>query len=174
MAEKIFTEEFCEIQKKSVCTTTDELNFDNYTECGTYQIYEDMGNGQNRTYFLEVDKSATGGCVTQTRLHCGKLEYRYKDADGVWCDWYGAGSSSDLGQIALDAANAADKKITNHMNTNTVHITIEERGIWNSGKDAAFKARDDVAALQSEVGLVSEALAAILEMDAKLLGSEEA
>lgn len=87
MAEKIFTEAFCEIQKKSVCTTTEELNFDNFTECGTYHIFEDMGNGRSCTYYLVVDKSEDNGCTTQTRLHCGCLEYRGQNADGTWTEW---------------------------------------------------------------------------------------
>lgn len=86
MAEKIFTEEFCEIQKKSVCTTSEDLNFDNFIECGTYHIYEDKGDGSNCTYYLFVDKSESGR-TTQTRVHCGKIEYRKQKADGKWTAW---------------------------------------------------------------------------------------
>ena len=86
MAEKIYTQQFGEVQKKSVCTTTDDLKFDNFTECGTYHIYEDKGDGCSCTYYLFVDKSANGQ-TTQTRVHCGKVEYRKQNADGTWTAW---------------------------------------------------------------------------------------
>ena len=87
MAEKIFKEQFCEIQKIKVCTTSADLNFDNYTEAGTYEIYEDMGNKQSRVYFLTVDKSVSGACVKQTRVYCGKVETRNSTTAGAWSTW---------------------------------------------------------------------------------------
>lgn len=87
MAEKIFKEQFCEIQKIKVCTTSAELNFDNYTTAGTYEIYEDMGSNRSRVYFLTVDKSASGACVTQTRVYCGKVEERHTNTNGTWTSW---------------------------------------------------------------------------------------
>lgn len=100
MAEKIFKERFCEIKKIKVCTTSAELDFDNYNEPGTYEIYEDIGNGQNRVYFLTVDKSAGGHC-TQTRTYCGKVEYRSCSASGTWTEWEsktGGGGSGGSGE----------------------------------------------------------------------------
>lgn len=87
MAENVFTQRFCDIVKKQVCTTSAELNFDNFTAPGTYEIYEDIGSGQNRVYFLTVDKSASGKCTTQTRTHCGKVEYRHYTTAGKWTAW---------------------------------------------------------------------------------------
>lgn len=90
MAEKIFKEVFCEkVNHIKVCTTTADMNFDNYTEPGTYEIYEDMGNGKVRLYQMAVDRSASGDCVTQTRMYCGKIEYRQADGSGKWGEWAG-------------------------------------------------------------------------------------
>lgn len=90
MAEKIFKEVFCEkVNHIKVCTTTADMNFDNYTEPGTYEIYEDMGNDKVRLYFLTVDRSESGDCVTQTRMYCGKIEYRQADGSGEWTEWKG-------------------------------------------------------------------------------------
>lgn len=100
MAEKIFKERFCEIKKIKVCTTSAELDFDNYNEPGTYEIYEDIGNGRSRVYFLTVDKSAGGHC-TQTRTYCGKVEYRSCTASGAWTAWEsrtGGGGSGGSGE----------------------------------------------------------------------------
>lgn len=101
MAEKIFKEQFCEIAKIKVCTTTADLNFDNYTEPGTYEIYEDMGNGKVRLYQMAVDRSTSGDCVTQTRMYCGKIEYRQADGAGEWNAWSGTGSAK-VEQLARD------------------------------------------------------------------------
>jgi hypothetical protein len=97
MAEKIFKEQFCDIQKIKVCTTSSELNFDHYTTCGTYEIYEDMGGNQSRVYFLAVDKSAYGACVTQTRVYCGKVEERHTTATGTWTNWTATTGSGGSG-----------------------------------------------------------------------------
>lgn len=100
MAENVFTQRFCDIVKKQICTTTAELNFDTYTTAGTYEIYESIGNGLNRVYFLTVDKSAGGHC-TQTRTYCGKVEYRSCSASGTWTEWEsktGSGGSSGSGE----------------------------------------------------------------------------
>jgi hypothetical protein len=87
MAVKIFKEKFCEIKKIKICTTTEELDFNSYTEPGAYEIYEDMGNGQNRVYFLTVDKSASGACIKQTRIHCGTVDARQTTTAGAWTAW---------------------------------------------------------------------------------------
>lgn len=87
MSEKIFKERFCEIEKIKICTTTAELNFDTYTEPGTYEIYEDMGNGLNRIYFLTVDKSLSNKCTKQTRIYCGIVETRHSTTAGEWSAW---------------------------------------------------------------------------------------
>lgn len=102
MAEKIFKEQFCEIQKIKVCTTSAELDFNNYTEAGTYEIFEDMGNGQSRVYLLLVDKSASGACTMQVRIYCGKTDKRYITTGGAWTAWEavtggGSGGGSDGG-----------------------------------------------------------------------------
>jgi hypothetical protein len=98
MAESFFKEQFGNIKKIKVCTTTADLNFDTYTEPGTYEIYEDMGSGQNRIYFLTVDKSVSGACIKQTRIHCGTVDARQTDTAGVWSDWVAlpGGGSVDL------------------------------------------------------------------------------
>ena len=100
MSEKIFKERFCEIKKIKVCTTTAELNFDTYTEPGTYEIYEDMGNGQSRIYSMNVDKSALGACLKQTRIHCGIVDARQTTTAGTWTAWEavtgGGGGGADL------------------------------------------------------------------------------
>ena len=98
MAESFFKEQFGNIKKIKVCTTTADLNFDTYTEPGTYEIYEDMGSGQNRIYFLTVDKSVSGACLKQTRIHCGIVDARQTNTAGVWSDWVAlsGGGSVDL------------------------------------------------------------------------------
>lgn len=99
MAETIFKERFGNIKKIKVCTTTADLNFDSYTEPGTYEIYEDMGSGQNRVYILTVDKSVSGACLKQTRIHCGIVDARQTNTAGAWTDWValsGGGGSADL------------------------------------------------------------------------------
>ena len=105
MSEKIFKERFCEITKIKVCTTTAELNFDTYTEPGTYEIYEDMGNGQSRVYFLTVDKSISGACLKQTRIHCGKVDARNATTTGTWTAWKEvSGGGGGAGASAYDIA----------------------------------------------------------------------
>lgn len=109
MPDKIFKESFCEIKKIKVCTTTADLNFDNYTEPGTYEIYEDMGDGRNRIYFLTVDKSVSGACVKQTRIHCGKVDTRNTTTSGTWTAWAavtGGGSGGEDGLSAYEIAAA--------------------------------------------------------------------
>ncbi len=92
-----FTTQFCDIIKQQICTTSAELNFDDFTDEGTYEIYEDVGNGKTRVYFLTVDKSASGNCVSQTRLHCGKMEYRRHTSEGVWTSWETVGGGGSEG-----------------------------------------------------------------------------
>lgn len=97
MAEKIFKERFGNIKKIKICTTTADIDFDTYTEPGTYEIYEDMGNGQSRIYFLTVDKSVSGACLKQTRIHCGIVDARQSNSSGAWTAWEavtGGGSPS--------------------------------------------------------------------------------
>ena len=101
MAESIFKEKFGNIKKIKVCTTTADLNFDTYTEPGTYEIYEDMGSGQSRIYLLTVDKSVSGACLKQTRIHCGIVDARQTNASGVWTEWAAiSGGSIDLSEYA--------------------------------------------------------------------------
>jgi hypothetical protein len=103
MSEKIFKERFCEITKIKVCTTSAELNFDTYTEPGTYEIYEDMGNGRNRIYSMTVDKSAEGACIKQTRIHCGIVDARQSTSAGAWTEWEavtGGGSYPDGDEVS--------------------------------------------------------------------------
>ena len=98
MAENFFKEQFGNIKKIKVCTTTADLNFDTYTEPGTYEIYEDMGSGRNRIYFLTVDKSVSGACIKQTRIHCGIVDARQTNTSGAWTAWeaLSGGGSVDL------------------------------------------------------------------------------
>ena len=84
---ELFKTQFCDIIKHQICTSTAELNFDELTTEGTYEIYEDAGNGKTRVYLLTVDKSASGNCIAQTRVHCGKMEYRRYTSEGVWTNW---------------------------------------------------------------------------------------
>ena len=100
MAENVFTQRFYNIVKKQICTSSEDLNFDNYTAAGTYEIHESLGNGLSRVYFLTVDKSAGGHC-TQTRTYCGKVEYRNCTASGAWTEWEsrtGGGGSGGSGE----------------------------------------------------------------------------
>lgn len=108
MAENVFTQRFCDIVKKQVCTTSAELNFDKFTAPGTYEIYEDIGSGQNRVYFLTVDKSASGKCTTQTRTHCGKVEYRHYTTAGKWTAW-----AEVTGGGNLDGKEDKENKVNN-------------------------------------------------------------
>lgn len=106
-----FTTRFGEIIKKQICTTSAELNFDDFTDEGTYEIYEDVGNGQTRVYFLTVDKSASGSCVSQTRLHCGTMSYRHYTADGKWTSWQtNTGGGSEAGGYYIPSAEQTDEK----------------------------------------------------------------
>lgn len=85
MAENIFVRSFCEAHERLVCTTSADLNFDNYTDVGKYYIYEDTGNGTNKQYIVLVDYSKDG-CKTQTKLCSGNIESRcYKDE--MWGEW---------------------------------------------------------------------------------------
>lgn len=104
MSGKIFTERFCEIKKIKVCTTTAELDFNAYTEPGTYEIYEDMGDGRSRIYFLTVDNSVTGACVKQTRIYCGKVETRQTTTSGTWTAWAAVTGGGSAGASAYDIA----------------------------------------------------------------------
>ena len=98
MAESFFKEKFGNIKKIKVCTTTADIDFDKYTEPGSYEIYEDMGSGQNRIYFLTVDKSVSGACIKQTRIHCGIVDARQTNTSGAWTAWeaLSGGGSVDL------------------------------------------------------------------------------
>lgn len=111
MAEQRFTEQFGNIQKIKVCTTATDLNFNDYTDAGAYEIFEDLGNEQSRIYSLTVDTSSDGACTTQTRIYSGKVEYRRLN-NGQWTAWIGiqggGGTSSDnptfTGTINFDGA----------------------------------------------------------------------
>lgn len=87
MAENIFKELFCEMKKLKVCTTSAEINFDKYTEPGSYEIFEHMDAGTNRMYLLTVDKSAGEGKLRQTRVYCGQVETRDQTDTGGWGEW---------------------------------------------------------------------------------------
>lgn len=84
MAENIYTSTFGAMSVHNVCTTTAELDFDKYMECGIYNIHEDTGNGCNRVYALVVGMN--GSKVTQTRTYNGGVAYR--ERNGVqWSAW---------------------------------------------------------------------------------------
>lgn len=102
MAENFFKEKFGNITKIKVCTTTADLNFDTYTEPGTYEIYEDMGDGRSRIYFLTVDNSVTGACVKQTRIYCGTVETRQTTTAGAWTAWE---ALSGGGSVSINLEN---------------------------------------------------------------------
>lgn len=149
MAERKFVEKFGNIKKIKVCTTTADLNFDSYTEPGTYEIYEDMGNGQSRVYMLAVDKSATGACLKQTRIHCGTVDARQTTTSGAWTEWTaisGGGGSADLS--AYYTAEETDVAISNQL------VPLE-----NSIDD-----------IYEEIGEIDIALDAILTMQNELIG----
>ena len=120
MAERMFKEKFGNIKKIKVCTTSADIDFDTYTEPGSYEIYEDMGNGQSRIYLLTVDKSVKGACLKQTRIHCGRVDARQTNSDGTWTVWEavtGGGGSVDLsGYYTKDEADrtfATKKEVGN-------------------------------------------------------------
>lgn len=105
-----FTTRFCNIIKQQICTTTAELDFDKFTTEGTYEIYEELGSGQTRVYFLTVDKSASKGCVSQTRMHCGKMSYRYFTEDGKWSSWQtNTGGGSEAGGYYIPSVEQTDE-----------------------------------------------------------------
>lgn len=114
MATKTFKTAFDEVITNHISTTTKELNFDDFTECGTYQIYEDMGNGRSCTHQLIVDKSAAGACTTQTRICKGKTSYRcFNNETGKWSEWETqSGGEADLSEIEAKLDTKADKKDT--------------------------------------------------------------
>ena len=120
MAEKIFIERFCEIKKIKVCTTSAELDFNSYTEPGAYEIYEDIGSGRNRIYLLTVDKSVSGDCLKQTRIHCGIVDARQTNTAGAWTEWTapsGGGGSADLsGYVERDEFDLRIEPIENDIN----------------------------------------------------------
>lgn len=105
---KVFKTAFDEVVSQHISTTTKELNFDNYTECGTYQIYEDMGKGLSCTHYLIVDKSASGACTTQTKTCKGKVEYRcYNNDTGKWSAWETkGGGGTDLTDKQIENINS--------------------------------------------------------------------
>ena len=150
MAERIFKEKFGNIKKIKVCTTSADIDFNSYTEPGTYEIYEDMGSGQSRVYMLTVDKSVTGACLKQTRIHCGKVDARQTTTSGAWTEWTaisgGGGGSADLS--AYYTAEETDIAISNHL------VPLE-----NSIDD-----------IYEEIGEIELALDAILTMQNELIG----
>lgn len=156
MAEKIFRETFCEITKIKVCTTTAEMNFDNYTEPGAYEIYEDMGNGQNRLYLLTVDRSASGDCVTQTRMYCGKIEYRQADGSGKWGAWKGIesgeGGSAQVEQLEQTVAM----------------LSMDVSAIGAATTDNITR----ISNLESNFGEIDDALDGIIAIQNSLIGGD--
>lgn len=161
MAERIFTEQFCEMQKKTVCTTAEELNFDNYTDIGTYQIYVDAGEGQVNTYFLEVDKSTEGGCITQTRIGCGNVEKRYKNTAGKWTSWESADSQAlRIAENAMNTALNAQASAT-HADTNATlanetamdALTLARSNIIKGKIQGAVVYADDVSDISHKVNV---------------------
>ena len=104
----VFKTQFCDIIKHQICTSTAELNFDELTTEGTYEIYEDVGNGKTRVYLLTVDKSASGNCIAQTRVHCGKMEYRRHTSEGVWTNWETVGGGGSEGGYVLTDEDKAE------------------------------------------------------------------
>lgn len=104
MAENIFVRSFCEAQERLVCTTSAELNFDNYTDVGKYYIYEDTGNGKNKQYIVLVDYSKEG-CKTQTKLCSGNIESRCHK-DDAWTAWKSTtgGASADTSELEQEIA----------------------------------------------------------------------
>lgn len=169
MAETIFKERFGNIKKIKVCTTTADLNFDSYTEPGTYEIYEDMGSGQNRVYFLAVDKSVSGACLKQTRIHCGIVDARQTNTSGAWTEWAaitgGGGGSVDLSNYytkdEIDTFRVQDE-----MNMER-HVGMR--------LDEAFgeyipPLENDIGALEEQVGDIETALDAILAIQNELMG----
>lgn len=141
MAEKIFKERFGNIKKIKICTTTADIDFDTYTEPGTYEIYEDMGNGQSRIYFLTVDKSVSGACLKQTRIHCGIVDARQTNSSGTWSAWEavtGGGSPSGDYVTSTDYATADKAGVVK------VDDNLGVSGLWvdNGGVLKIFEAMD--------------------------------
>lgn len=169
MAERIFKEKFGNIKKIKICTTSADIDFNTYTEPGTYEIYEDMGSGQSRVYMLTVDKSVTGACLKQTRIHCGKVDARQTTTSGAWTEWTaisgGGGGSADLsGYYTKD-----------EIDTFRVQDEINMERHVGMRLDEAFgeyipPLENDIGALEEQVGNIDTALDSILAIQNELIG----
>lgn len=153
MAERVFKEQFGNIKKVKICTTTADINFDNYTEPGTYEIYEDLGSGRNRIYFLTVDKSVTGACIKQTRIHCGIVDARQTNTSGKWTEWTAVtgGGSGGGGDVDLSAYYTSEET--------DIAISLKLQPLENSIDD-----------IYEDIGDIDTALDAILAIENELIG----
>lgn len=194
MSEKIFKEQFCEITKIKVCTTSAELDFDLYTAPGSYEIYEDIGNGQSRIYLMTVDKSASGACVRQTRIYCGTVEARQANSSGAWTEWEavtGGGAPSGDYVTFTDYASADKAGVVKVGNDFQSGIVIDNgvlnifealEGDLGSEYSAVITTKilekavkfvgDGYYATDEDVGDISTALDAILAIQNELIGGD--
>lgn len=148
MAERIFKEKFGNIKKIKICTTSADIDFNTYTEPGTYEIYEDMGSGQSRVYMLTVDKSVTGACLKQTRIHCGIVDARQTTTSGAWTEWTaitgGGGGSVDL-------SNYYTKDETDNLFGEYIPPLENDIGALYEQVGNIETALDDILAIQNEL-----------------------
>ena len=122
--EQIYREQFGNVAEIKVCTNSIDLNFDNFTEPGKYDIYEDCVDGRICIYSLLVDKSSGADCVRQTRTHEGSVDTRcYKN--GGWSAW-------EL--ISGNGGSGVTPKIAFHDVANGVEIIVEDA----DGKETAI------------------------------------
>lgn len=163
MAERFFKEKFGNIKKIKVCTTSADIDFDNYTEPGSYEIYEDMGSGQSRVYLLTVDKSVSGACLKQTRIHCGTVDARQTTASGAWTAWAaisgGGGGSADLSNYYTK-----EEADINFVPTTAYVADQQYFDGWITQNT------DDIAELKESVGDIDTALDAILAIQNEFIG----
>lgn len=132
--EQIFREQFGNVVAHKVCTTSVELNFDNYREPGKYDIYEDCVDGRVCVFSLIVDHSPGAGCVKQTRVHEGIVDTRCDNGNG-WSEWELISGNGGNGGIS--------PKVTLNDRADGVEIVVEdadgkERAIVHDGKPGGY------------------------------------
>lgn len=123
MAEQIYKEQFGNVAAVKVCTTSVDLNFDNFREPGKYDIYEDCVDGRICIHTLLVDKSSGSDCVRQTRIHEGIVDTRCDNGKG-WSVWE---------PISGNGGGGISPNITLHNVAGGVEIIVEDK----DGKETA-------------------------------------
>lgn len=131
MAEQIYTEQFGNVVAHKVCTTSIELNFDNYRDPGKYDIYEEAVDGRVCVHSLIVDHSPGAGCVKQTRVHEGLVDTRCDNGDG-WTEWElvtGSGGGGVSPKARVDRVQGgAEITVTDEKGTTKAKVNDGEDG----------------------------------------------